>query len=49
MDLSARSGEKRRSGVSGINPTRRDVFAFTALGLVAVCLALAVPVPLMVS
>ena len=35
MDLSARSGEKRRSGVSGINPTRRDVFAFTALGLVA--------------
>jgi peptide/nickel transport system substrate-binding protein len=35
MDLSARSGEKRRSGVSRINPTRRDVFAFTAGGLVA--------------
>src|ERR1700751_4001946 len=32
MNLSANSGEKPRSG---INPTRRDVFAFAALGLVA--------------
>jgi len=29
------SGKKRRSGVFRINPTRRDVFAFAALGLAA--------------
>jgi peptide/nickel transport system substrate-binding protein len=35
MDLSGRSDGKRSSGVNGINPTRRDMLAFAALGLVA--------------
>ena len=35
MVSSAENGVSRRSGVSGINPTRRDVLALAALGLVA--------------
>ena len=35
MDSANNSGETHKSAVSGINLTRRDVLAFTALGLVA--------------
>ena len=35
MDSSAKAAGKRRLGVSGTNPTRRDVLALAALGLVA--------------
>jgi peptide/nickel transport system substrate-binding protein len=35
MDSSIKSGEKRSFGIAGTNPTRRDVLALAALGLVA--------------